>query len=173
MTDNLTETIRKQFTTMRHLYAGAIATKLRAGGVAIEVDYDNRHTLVAQKADLFGMRSIRIHVAAQGVQMTFPNPYDGAPLTITVAAPYMIDAVVTTVEGLLIATGPCCEPSTWDTLYCCHRRMREQAPEVWYIPGSPVYVERVYTCPICDQVTQIQVADQDEADRLAGEVTGQ
>lgn len=68
-----------------------------------------------------------------------------------------------------MATAPESQSSTVDAVLCC-RWMTEGEPEVWFFPGEPVHVERVYQCPICGRCARVEVTDREEADRLFSEV---
>ncbi|HZM81239.1 MAG TPA: hypothetical protein VFC19_36400 [Candidatus Limnocylindrales bacterium] len=117
MTENLSQTIRNQFSTMRHLYAGSIHEQLRTGDVVDHLYYDGWHTIVATRQDTLGGRRVTAHVSAEGVYLTFPDR-DGDSVTIQIAVPYRIGAVAAAIEGLL-ATGPR-PPSAEEDNPCCH-----------------------------------------------------
>lgn len=155
MTTNLFETIRRQFTTMRHLYAGSIATRLRTGGVAADVYYDNRHDVCTWRNAPQGVRLVRMHVSTQGVSIEFTGS-GATPERVTIAVPYTIDAVATVVEGLLSATTPV--PAAATTM-CCGQPIPDTALKPWRFDGDPVHEGKVYHCPRCNENTLVDVIE--------------
>jgi hypothetical protein len=157
MTENLTDTIRNQFTTMRHLYAGSIATKLRAGGVADQVVYDDGCILTAWHAKPSAAYVV-VYVADQEVQITFAAVDGNVRHMVRIAAPYAIGAVVMVVEGLLLATKPTSAPFVADvTTICCGLRIPVGALRPWRSAGDTVHEGMVYHCPRCHVDTLVDV----------------